>query len=628
MRRGPADPFTLDTMAAAAPYRASRSIDRHLDGVAGLSQLTHHGAVDVGSAAVHPETRVAVISDARLDNVVELQRSLGPAAPPAGSGTSALILATYLRWGPTGFDRLIGDFAFAIWDPRTRRLLLARDPMSMRGLYYRVEADRTVFATEVTQLLALPGVPGEPDERMMAAYLSASFGKSGWTYYRGIDQVPPGHVISNDGSTIRDQRFWDVDPDNQVHYPDEGSCREHFHELFLEAARDRLAGGQAAGVLLSGGIDSGATAASIGWLREQESFGGPLRAYSFDYGSVRECDERHISQHIVDRYGLVATDIPVEDAGPLSDYPERVPHLDDPFHGYFQAALDRSFTQAMRDGVGLIFTGMRGDLIAGPIQETYDSLLEARHYLQLAGEVRRQREATGETLRRIVRNDVAPLALQHARRSSAAGWLRWALRRAEAHPRRIKRERSPVPPWVRTQFANRIDLPALLASTADESPDLDGPLRRSRYRTVFSPMIMRWSVAQERRVAGIGTEVADIWSDRRLAEWSVLAPQQVLNHPGRYDKRLVREALASVLPPAFSDAARKIVPTPFFARVLATEAVPKVDALLTDARIEAAGWVDTQHLWENYKRFVAGTAPLDDGFWWAISLEWWLRARE
>ena len=149
-------------------------MERYLDDQVALAQLQRVPERD--RLSVHAETGVVVVADARLDNRVELRRLLARDAPARQAPDTALILEGYLRWGPGVLPRLVGDYALMVWDPRHRRLLLARDPMAMRALYYRVESDRVLVATEVKQILAVPGVPDEPDERMAAAYLAGCFG--------------------------------------------------------------------------------------------------------------------------------------------------------------------------------------------------------------------------------------------------------------------------------------------------------------------------------------------------------------------------------------------------------------------------------------------------------------------
>jgi asparagine synthase (glutamine-hydrolysing) len=591
--------------------------------------LTQDGVRRPLGPHVDPHLGVVATAHARLDNVADLRRLLADDAPPPAAGDLALIVAVYRRWGDAGFARLIGDFACVLWDRRRQRLVLARDPMAMRPLYYRAEPDRVLFASEVAQLLAVPDVRAEPDERMVAAYLAGSFGDMSWSYYAGIAQVPPSHVVAIDRRSVYVQRVWDVDPHHTIEYETEEEYAEHLQALLLDAVRARLVGDRPAGVLLSGGIDSGAVASAAGWLREQEGAVAELHSYSWDFGDLTECDERHISKHIIEGYGLTANDVPVRDAGPLAGYPAHAPHRDDPFHGHFQTMLDRGFASAAADGVGPLFTGMRGDLGIGPVDVDYATLLARGRVGEVGRELRTHHRTTGEGRGRLLSTYVLPAALTAARGSTAAAWLRWTLRRRADRPRSSPlTQDARVPPWVAPGFARRVGLLDLLDAYAESpSPRLDGPLRRRRYEWLFMPMHLRWAVSHERRVAGFGLEAVDPWSDRRIAEFCVAIPQQVIQPPGAFDKRLAHRALVGIAPPAFLEQAGKIVPRPLFLRTLRTTAVPVVRELLSSSRAAEAGWLDPAPLREDYERFVAG-GSIDGSIWWALSLEWWLRSLE
>jgi asparagine synthase (glutamine-hydrolysing) len=619
----------LEAMVGAAPHRATGAVGRHVSQGGAIAMLTRDGAGGPLRPHVDPQLDVVATAHARIDNVAELRHLLADDAPQPTARDLALIVALYRRWGDAGLARLIGDFACVLWDRRRQRLVLARDPMAMRPLYYRVEPDRVLFASEVAQLLAVPGVPVEPDERMLAAYLSGSFGDPSWSYYAGIAQVPPSHVVAVDGGSVQVRRVWDVDPHHTIEYDTEEEYAEHLRGLFLEAVRARLVGGRPAGVLLSGGIDSGAVASAAGWLREREHAIDGLHSYSWDFGDLTECDERHISRHVVERYGLTATDVPVQDAGPFAGYPAHAPHLDDPFHGHFQTMLDRGFASAAADGVGPLFTGMRGDLAIGPVDVDYATLLARGRVGDVGRELRTHHRATGEGPADLVSTHVGPAALAAARGSTAAAWLRWALGRRPDRPRSSSPNLDDrVPPWVEPRFARRVGLSDLLDTYAESpSPRLDGPLRRRRYEWLFMPMHLRWAVSHERRVAGFGMDAVDPWSDRRIAEFCVAIPQQVIQPPGVIDKRLARSALAGIAPPAFLAQAGKTVPRPLYLRTLRTTAVPTVRELLSSSRAAEAGWLDPEPLREDYERFVAG-GSIDGRIWWALSLEWWLRSLE
>ena len=625
----PVDHAELDAMVAAAPHRSTSGDGRYGQPLVALAQLSRSPAQPTQmTPQVDHATGVVVVADARIDNSTELRATLGRHAPDPGAGAAALVLAAYLRWGHAALPRLIGDFAIVIWDPRDRSLLLARDPFAMRALYYHLASRRVLVATEAKQLLAGYRVPDAPDERTLGAFLCGSFGSLDWSYYASIAQVAPGHGVLIQGTSVRSWRFWDIDPGFEIHHPTIDGYREQLRELFLEAVRVRLRPDQPVGVLLSGGIDSGAVASAAGWLLERQDTSSDLRSYSWDFGSLTMCDERETSQHIVDRYGIAATDVSIEDAGPLAGYPDHAPDLDDPFHGHFQTMLDRGFAAASADGVGPLFTGMRGDLAIGPVDEDYETLFRAGRLPALAGELRRHHLATGESMAAITRRDVTPMIGRLARRSRAANWARWAIGRSGQRPRpSTSVSRSSYPRWIEPGFARRIELDELIATYAETpAPPVAGPLRKRRYEWLFMPMHLRWAVSHERRVAGFGMEAVDPWSDRRIAEFCVAVPQQVIDQPYSVEKQLVRDSLKGVMPKAFLDAAGKTVPTALYRTTLRGPAAPIVEELLADSHAESAGWIRADRLRDDYEHFRGGGPPVD-ALWWTLSAEWWLRQR-
>lgn len=646
-----ADPGVLPRMEAAVPHRATGGTERHVEPMAAIARLERAGTPDRRRGlARDPATGVVVAADARLDNRGELVRALGMdgsaaavrdavgnaagptgnTAGPTGNAAGAirdgeLMAAAYLRWGSGFPERLVGDFALVLWDPRHRCLLLARDPLAMRALYHRVEARRVLAATEVKQVLAVPGVPDEPDERMVAAYLAGCFGSMRWSYYQGVAQVPPGHTVTIGDGGVWVRRYWDVDPSRRIRCTTEEEYAERLRELFLEAVRARIDEDRPVGIFLSGGLDSAAAASAAGLLIEKGRAPGPLLSYSWDFGALTQCDERHLSRHVVDRYGITSRDIPAEDAGPLSGYPDHEPDLDDPFHGHFQTLLDRGFARARDDGVGPHFTGFRGDLLAGPTDVDYETLLWAGRWAGLLDELALHGRITGQPPHRLARRHLLPLVRRRFNRRSMGEWLRaWSGATGEGGASFEVGK----PRWIRAELARRVDLPAIRADYGDASPpDLPGPFRRRRYQWIFMPMHLRWAVSHERRAARFGLEAVDAWSDRRLVEYCIALPQRILDRDVTFDKRLVRVAMRGVIPERLRRRARKTVPLPLYDQTLRRTTTPTVRNLLENSRAEARGWLDAAALREDFEAFVAG-GRLPPEFWWAISVEWWLRHRE
>ena len=168
-----------------------------------------------------------------------------------------------------------------------------------------------------------------------------------------------------------------------------------------------------------------------------------------------------------------------------------------------------------------------------------------------------------------------------------------------------------------------LDRAAIGAHAASSPPDL-GMAARARYRSVFSAVHM-WGVGwSERMGARRGVGFSDAWSDRRLAEFALAIPQRLLNTVGN-EKRLVRRAVAPLLPTEARRSLKKTDPYPLYSRALRARAAPTIEWLLTASRSGSRGWLDAEVLADHYQA-VADGASEHHCLWWAISTEAWLRA--
>lgn len=624
-------PSDVEVMVSRTPHRGLVRQRWAADGVALVRQdgqetpETQHDLVAVGD--------VVVLADARIDNRRELSTSLrragrqitgGVLDADGGVSDTSLLASAYGCWGPSFVERIIGDFAVAVWDRRRRRLVMARDAMGMRPLYYRFEAGRRlVLASEAKQILALPGVPADVNERAVATFLVAQPALSGdESYWHGVSHVAAGHVLVCSDSGLSRRRYWDIDPQHRVVHRDEATAAEHLAQIFTEAVAARLRSSTSPGVLLSGGLDSGSAAAVAGML----VCGGHvsprrLSTYSWAFDELTECDERHISDHVVRHYGLYAHDVPADHAGPLADFPSYDVDRDDPFVGAFQPVIERSLEQARADNVDVMLGGDRGDLVLGDTGVSYLRIAQARKWAALRSEVHEHRRALGDPVVAMLRRHLIDAVAGRILRRDAAGWVRWARHRllwADDPPAPAR------PPWITEAFARRVSLGELRA-TIDVPGDL-GFARAARYRFIFTPLHMRGMVWSERTYAKHGIGFADPFSDRRVVEFALALPQAVINRPGDQSKPLLRRSMGQIMPEPARSAATKILPTPLYHRGL-RRAEPTIRTLLTNARTARRGWLDAAELLQHYEAWLAGR-PLDPAFWYALSVERWLRVQE
>jgi asparagine synthase (glutamine-hydrolysing) len=567
-----------------------------------------------GRPAVHEAAGVVAVADVRLDNRGELVRLLGVGEDPSDV---ELVLGAYLRWGAGCAARLLGDFAFVVWDQRRRRLVAARDAMGMRALYWHRSGARVLVGTEIKQLLAA-GVPARLFEPALAAHLAGIFAPLAWTCFEGIEALPPAHVLEVDERGARTWRFWEVDPDRRIRYRDERDYAEHLRWLLLDAVRARLRGPGPVGIMLSGGMDSGAVASTAGWLREQDPGLPELRAYCWAFEELTECDERHVSRHITDRYGITEVAVEADDAWPLKDYPRHGPDPDDPFLGVYQPLIDRTLARARDDGVTTLLGGDRGDLVNGPVGLDYVSSVVRGRWRRLAGDLRDHRRSTGEGLPTIVRTDlVAPIAAW-ARRAP----LRTLPRRLATAARPAQTPGSAAPPW--TPRVSRLVAEVSEAAAREGAPPTGfDRARHLRYEAVFTPLHMRGVVWSERGYARYGLGFADPWSDRRLAEFALAIPPAVITRPGSTDKRLARSAVRGLMPERARARVAKTLPSPLSHRGLRDREVDTVHGLLHSPRVAALGLIDPSSARTAFAAYLDG-APMPAELWWTLSLEMWL----
>lgn len=575
-----------------------------------------------GDLSVAGAGDLGVVADARVDNRGDLERELGGVG--AGWTEADLILAAYRRWGAGCGERIVGDFAFVVWDGADRRLLAVRDPMGMRPLYYRVESGRrVVVGSEVKQVLSAPGVEVRLDEGAVAAHLAGIFGRLDGTFYEGVDQLAPGHALEVRGEGERVWRYWEVDPGVRVEYRAEGEYAEHFLELFEEAVRCRLVGDRPVGLFLSGGWDSGSIASVAGRLLERGGVGsGRFRAYSWAFETLPECDERGVSGGIAARYGFPVTDVWGDDAWPLSRYPAHGPDRDEPYIGVYQALLERGLALARSEGMGTLLSGDRGDEVVGDWIYDHPGLLRAGRLIALCRELRAFAEARNRSLAWAVRRELfGPARRRLLRRFPVGPRTREGDRARPGDGRRLPAGWR-MPLWLRRDLAQRVGLLELVRERTPSAP-FDDPARRDRYRRIFTTAGFGNARFSERTWSRFGIAYADPWSDPRLVRFVLAVPQHVVNRATE-PKRILRRAMRGVMPEHVRRAVSKTVPERLYDRGFRERARETVRMLLADSRAEARGYIRANAVALEIDRYLRGEPPRCD-FWWPLTLEIWLR---
>jgi asparagine synthase (glutamine-hydrolysing) len=239
-------------------------------------------------------------------------------------GDTEVVLRAYEVYGDAAVERLRGMFAFGLWDGRRRRLLLARDPLGIKPLYYTQTADGFfLFASEIRALLAWPGMRAELEPDALWDYLGQRYVPGPRTAFRGIFKLPAGHlaVVGQDGVAIR--RYWDVPLDAETW--SEAECVTRFRELVTDSVRRELVSDVPLGVFLSGGLDSTTVTGLMAGMTSE-----PVRTFCVGYGGGEGINERPYARLAAERFGTVHREIEIG----LDDFwrllPEAVTAMEEP----------------------------------------------------------------------------------------------------------------------------------------------------------------------------------------------------------------------------------------------------------------------------------------------------------
>jgi asparagine synthase (glutamine-hydrolysing) len=210
--------------------------------------------------------RFIFVADVRLDNREELTNALQISSSDARTlCDAAILLAAFERWEESCFDRLVGDYAFALWDTVGQRLVLARDPLGQRPLHYHRGSGFFAFASMPKGLHSMAEIPYALNKDRIAEFLVLMPHKGSLTFFHGVERVEPAQIliVTRDGISLR--RHWQPCR-RPIVLSGHAEYAEQLCELLDNAVRSRLRGTRDVGVSLSGGLDSSAVAATTAQL--------------------------------------------------------------------------------------------------------------------------------------------------------------------------------------------------------------------------------------------------------------------------------------------------------------------------------------------------------------------------
>ena len=278
----------IKAMTRTIVHRGPDDEGYHLDGPAGLG-FRRLSIIDLAGGhqpMSDAEQTIWVIFNGEIYNFQELRAELeGRGHEFRTKSDTEVIVHGYKEWGTDVFDRLNGMFGIAIWDARRRRLVLARDAMGIKLIYYAIRGGTVWFGSEMRAVLAALRERPEVDPVALNLFLRYRYTPSPLTIFKGIEKLAPGTMLIAENGQARTERWYRYTPVPFETPKRDDEAAEELLELYRAAVRRHLIADVPVGILLSGGLDSGLLLALM------NEHGGPWPAYTVGYGDSYRDDE-------------------------------------------------------------------------------------------------------------------------------------------------------------------------------------------------------------------------------------------------------------------------------------------------------------------------------------------------
>jgi asparagine synthase (glutamine-hydrolysing) len=524
------------------------------------------------------------------------------------------IVHAYEQWGDACVDHLRGMFAFAIWDAPRRRLLLARDRLGVKPLYWAMADGRLLFGSEIKAILKSGLLRAEANESALPELLSTRYLSGTETLFKGVYRLQPGHTLVFENGVVSIREYWDIPvgrESNELAGLSDRAVVVRFRELLEESVRIRLMADVPLGMFLSGGLDSSAIAAMMARMIDR-----PLQTFSVAF-EQRAYSELDYARRVATAVGADAHEIVIDDQDFFGALPKLIWHEDEPIA--HTSSIPLYFVSALaREHVKVVLTGEGSDeLLAGYAK--YPKALVNWRAASAYG-------AVPAPLRTWISDTLVPNLPGRLRRLARRSFL--------AVPR------TPEAMFFDNFAAIDLKRQATLLSSAyraHSTPEaaygpsrefFDAPnggsttLDRLLY-TDLKTYLVELLMKQDQMSMAASIESRVPFLDHRLVEFAAALPAR-MKLRGFTTKWVLREAVRDIVPAGILSRKKMGFPVPFAVWMKGAWGSVARDVLL-DSRSRERGIVEPAAVERLITAHASGEADGGDALWSLLNLELWYR---
>lgn len=591
----PVERMDLEKMVESIAHRGTDGSGVWTDGPIGLGHRmlwTTPESLHEKLPMVNKTGDSVITADARIDNREELISALNFNGKPRETiSDSEIILAAYEKWGEHCPEKLLGDFAFALWDSRKHMLFCARDSIGIKPFYYYFNGKTFRWASEPKAILEDKTIQREPNLSLICLYLLDRFHEQEETLYKNIYRLPPSSFMVIENGKIRKGKYWDINPNYTIRYRTDEEYAEHYLELFKESVKARLRSHGPVGALLSGGLDSSSIVCTVQMLYQNNSIpNNGFEAFSLIFDEF-PCDERLYIKQVVDKWDIRANYFPYEQNLSWVDF-EQTHHYPDVCYLPTLFSNIPILNNARAKGIRTMLDGFGGDdLLAVDVHHLTDLFVQGNiHKLIMQ-----------------LRHDSTIFSC-----SPYSLFLNYCLKPLIPLPIKVPLKkllkpfrRKEIPPWVNVSYLKNTGVSQRLQNILC---DIRFPTRAQQQ--IYETLRYGWNTnvaldMLERFNSYFDIENRYPFFDRRLVEFSLAIPEEQ-RWCNEWPKAVLRKAMVGILPEHIRNRKDKAEFSSIFDHELRKRQANKLYDLLQSSNLADLGVIYTDNLNQLFKNYCNG----------------------
>ena len=539
--------------------------------------------------------------DGRLDNGAEIGAQLN--AKSRGLVTDAdFVKAAYQKWGLACFQNLVGDWAVAIWDGVHRRVVLARDFVGVRQLYFDRQTDHLNWCTVLDPLLYLRGRGSEICDEYLIGYLS-TLPPGHLTPFLGISAVAPGTIVVIEDRKVSVQVFWKFDPSRRTPYSSDADYEEHFRAAFRQSVKRRLRSNGPVFAELSGGMDSSSIVCMAdAVISDGDGVALQLETISYYDNSEPNWNEAPYFSLVEHQRGRTGHHLDVGAVEGFLVEPDQDEFCLLPGRDRFTLALQKLISECMPIGrASILLSGLGGDEFLGgvpnPISELQDLFVQFRWAAMFEGLAKWSLERRRP--------------LFHLWFDASEEFLPQSIRRLYRKPR--------IPPWIfpslRKKYTDIFEALMKPVSLWSGPPSFQANVNTLDY---ISRQLSCYAPSEHTRFS-----FTYPYLDRDLLEFLFAVPRSQILRPGQR-RSLMRRSLSTLVPEQIFQRRRKAYVSRGPIKAM-QEQLPAVQGIFRPSLCAERGIVDDAAFLAAMDRALGGEIDWLSALIATVKLEQWLR---